>query len=107
MFKDNAEEARTTIFPVVMYKVSKEWIDNLFNEIKRTVMTRAIECDCSKEFLADLNELELQFSNDANICVQFPTNHSLARATRIAPAAAEASDEAPEVAAAVEPEIKP
>ncbi len=74
MFDENNKDAKTTIFPVTMLKVSKEWVDNLFNEIKRTVMTKAISCDCSKEFLASLNELNLTFSDDAKIHVSFPNN---------------------------------
>lgn len=54
-------------FPVTMYKVTKEWIKNLFDEMKRTMMAQAIVHDCPKEFLAGLNALELDFSEDTRI----------------------------------------
>ena len=70
--QDNFEESSTTIFPVKMFKVSREWIDIMFGEIKKTVMTKAISGNCSKDFLADLNEMALVISEDSRVSVKFP-----------------------------------
>lgn len=62
----------TTIFPIVQYQVSKEWIDTLLSEFKRAVISKALETDCSKKFLASINELKLQVEDDAQIKLFFP-----------------------------------
>ncbi|MBX7148052.1 hypothetical protein K1X76_03125 [bacterium] len=69
--QDQFEESSTTVFPVHMFKVSREWIDILFTEIKKNVMTKAISHQCSNEFLALLNEMSLSITNDAKVNVCF------------------------------------
>ncbi len=65
----NVDESMVTSFPVVLYKVSQDWINTLFNEFKQTVMSKALENDCSKDFLKNLNELNLDFSDESKIKV--------------------------------------
>ena len=69
--QDQIEESSTTVFPVHMFKVSREWIDILFNEIKKSVMTKAIAANCDKNFLGLLNEMELVITDDAKVNVKF------------------------------------
>lgn len=61
----------TKTFPITLYRVSKEWIANMYLEMKRTVMAQAIATDCPKEFLEHLNGLELHFNDSAQISLKF------------------------------------
>lgn len=61
----------TKTFPITLYKVSKEWINNLYLEMKRTIMSQALETECPKEFLDALNGLELHFSDLAEISLEY------------------------------------
>lgn len=72
----HVDDSMVTSFPVVLYKVSRDWINTLFHEFKQTVMSKALENDCSKDFLKNLNELNLDFTDESKIKVNF--SHQLA-----------------------------
>lgn len=61
----------TTVFPVRMYQVCEGWIYNLFNEIKRTVITQAVNSQCPSSFIASINELRLSIHNDSTVKLEF------------------------------------
>lgn len=61
----------TKNFPITLYRVSKEWIHNLYLEMRRTMMAKAIEYDAPKEFLSYVNHLELHFSQNAEITLEY------------------------------------
>ena len=61
------------VLPVEVYQVSRDWIHNLFCEVKRQVLSRAILADCSKDFLVGVNDLEISFTDDLEVLVDFPS----------------------------------
>ncbi len=63
------ETSGTEEFPVVSYKVSKEWLLNLCSEIKQQLMSHAINQNCPKEFLTQLNQLTLDFSKPGGVTI--------------------------------------
>lgn len=74
--KKTHEATETNIFPIAVFTVSKEWMQNLFAEVKQAIMDKAITHDCPKAFLGELNSLQLDFSNPKKIALTFPEQSS-------------------------------
>lgn len=103
--KEEQGGTTTKAFPVTLYKVSREWIKNLFDEMKRNIMAQAINNDCPKHFLAELNGIELDFSDDARIKL---ITHTLSGEPRkSAPPPTPKAEAKPEPTPEVAPEAAP
>lgn len=110
MQESNEVLPKSKVVPVSFYTVSKDWIEGLFHQVQRHVMNKAIAANCPKEFLAVLNELELDFTEDATVSVSsngHANGHADGAAAKPAPqAAAPAAEPAQAPAAAPEPAKK-
>ena len=58
-------DMNTKSAPITLYEVSSDWLGNLLSKVKCEVMAKAIEHGCPPQFLACLNSIELQLSEDA------------------------------------------